>query len=151
MKKQKCRQEIVIVIALIALCVYVFVTAGGFKGDSGMLPRITAVITGALCVMQLGVSMREYKALQGVEDAPPVPAKYFIMASVALVVYTALIFIVGYYIATAIYLCGSIYLFGYRKKVIILAITAGLVAFIYVLFNVLMYVKMPTGLFGLMF
>jgi len=150
-KKQKCRQEIVIVIALIVLCIYVFTTAGGFKGDSGMLPRIVAAITCVLCFMQLGVSMREYKALQGVEDAPPAPAKYFIMASVALIVYTALIFIVGYYVATAIYLCGSIYLFGYRKKPVILAITIGLVAFIYVLFNVLMYVKMPSGLFGLMF
>ena len=151
MKKQKCRQEIVIVIALIALCVYVFVTAGGFKGDSGMLPRIVAVLTGALCIMQLGASMREYKELQGVEDAPPVPAKFFVMASVALIVYTALIFIVGYYVATAIYLCGSIYMFGYRKKPVILALTVGLVAFIYVLFNVLMYVKMPAGLFGLKF
>lgn len=151
MKKQKCRQEIVIVIALIALCVYVFVTAGGFKGDSGMLPRIVAVLTGALCIMQLGASMREYKELQGVEDVPPVPAKFFVMASVALIVYTALIFIVGYYAATAIYLCGSIYMFGYRKKPVILALTVGLVAFIYVLFNVLMYVKMPAGLFGLMF
>ena len=147
MKKQKCRQEIIIVIALIVLCVYVFMSAGGFKGNSGMLPRIVSVLTGALCFMQLGVSVRAYKELAGVEDAPAAPAKNFILASLVLIAYTVVIFIVGYYIATAIYLCGSIYLFGYRKKPVILAITLGLVAFVYFLFNFLMYVKMPTGLF----
>ena len=147
MKKQKCRQELVIVLSLIAICVYVFLSAGRFKGESGLLPRIVAVLTGALCLMQLNVSMREYKALAGVEDKPPVPAKNFILASIALIAYVALIFVVGYYIATAIYLCGGIYLFGYRKKWVILAITIGLVAFIYFLFIVLMYVKMPGGLF----
>ena len=44
MKKQKCLEEIFVVGILIILCIYVFLTAGGFKGTSSLFPRIVSAL-----------------------------------------------------------------------------------------------------------
>jgi len=146
MKRQKCFEEIAVVVVLIALCIYVFVTAGGFKGTSGLFPRIVSALTALLCFLQLGASVRELRQVQDVQDGPVKSNKGFLLASGSLILYVVLIFVLGYYVATALYLCASVYLFGYHKKLVIVLIVLGMIAFIYGLFNVLMYVNMPKGL-----
>ena len=146
MKKQKSIQDLMIVAALIVLCIYVFVTAGSFKGESGMFPRIVAAVTLLLCCLQLGVGVREYLALRRKPGEVASKKHGFVLAAGTLVLYAALIFTIGYYPATAAYLCGSIYLFGYRKKLPVLLIGAGMIAFVYVLFHLVLRVRMPGGL-----
>lgn len=148
MKKQKSLQDILIVLFLIALSGYVFITSGGFRGESGMFPRIVAAVTLVLCFLQLGAGVREY--LSSPADEPQAPAAKafngFWAVAATLLGYTALIFVAGYYIATAVYLCMSMFLFGFRKKVALICIAAGMLIFVYILFSVLLRVQLPGGL-----
>ena len=146
MKKQKCLEEIFVVGILIILCIYVFLTAGSFKGTSSLFPRIVSALTAILCFLQLGASVRSLRSLQNTQEEPVGSGRSFLLASASLVVYAALIFLLGYYTATLLYLCASIYLFGYRKKLVIVLVSAGMIGFIYGLFHLLMYVNMPKGL-----
>lgn len=146
MKKQKCLEEIAVVGVLLILCIYVFLTAGGFKGSSSLFPRIVSALAAILCVLQLRVSVQTLRKLQGAQDEPGKMNKNFLLACSSLVIYVISIFVLGYYVATLLYLCVSIYLFGYRKKLVVGLVSIGMIAFIYGLFNVLMYIKMPKGL-----
>lgn len=147
MKKQKSIQDIAITLCLIALCIFVFATAGGFKGESGMFPRIVAAVTLALCVLQLVANLHDCAA------AAKAPAEEkrqgstgFIKASVSLIAYVTLIFVLGYYVATALYLLFGIYLFGFQKKVPLALIVSGMIACVYILFTVMLRVQLPIGL-----
>lgn len=139
-------QDIAITLALIVLCVFVFMTADGFKGESGMFPRIVAVITLALCAMQLVEGLYTYNKTEKEPTGKRPDPTGFYKAVISLVVYVLLIFILGYYVATAAYLLIGIYLFGYKKKLSLTLIVTGMIAGIYVLFTLMLRVQLPSGL-----
>lgn len=147
MKKQKSIQDTAITLFLITLCIFVFVTAGGFKGESGMFPRIVAAVTLLLCLMQLAANLHAFALVAKAPAEKSVrPATGFIKASVSLIAYVVLIFILGYYVATILYLLFAIYLFGFQKKLPLALIVAGMITGIYLLFTLLLRVGLPTGL-----
>ncbi|MGB6243285.1 MAG: tripartite tricarboxylate transporter TctB family protein [Castellaniella sp.] len=53
---------------------------------------------------------------------------------------------IGYFVSTAFFLCGSMAFFGRNKAASMLGVTAACLLVIYVLFSVLIGVRLPAGL-----
>lgn len=63
-----------------------------------------------------------------------------------IVVYVALIGIVGFYIASVLYMCSAMYYFGSKKILLNLAISVGTMVFVYALITWQLSVSLPMGL-----
>lgn len=63
-----------------------------------------------------------------------------------IVVYVALIGIVGFYIASVLYMCSAMYYFGSKKILLNLAISIGTMVFVYALITWQLSVSLPMGL-----
>jgi hypothetical protein len=60
--------------------------------------------------------------------------------------YLVLIILVGYFIASVIFLAVAMTLLTYRRRSVILAISGGWLVFSYVIFYRVLYVPLPRGL-----
>lgn len=153
MEKRKVIEDIVVLLLLIALCVYVVVASFGFKSTAGIMPRLIACVTGALCCIQLGSSLIRYTRAKSDEmnsdgaRKKAIRENRLLLASLTLILYFASIMIVGFYAGTLVYLIGTMVAFGFRKKLGIAFICIGMIVFMYALFERLLYVKLPTGMF----
>jgi len=150
LKKSFVNQQIMLTCALMIICVYVFVTAGGFRGTSGLLPRLVSCVTFFLCVIQLGFQIRESlnaKKNQSTQAEKSANRKNFWVTVIGLIVYPVLIFTVGFFPATFIYMLGSMLLYGYKRIVVACLVSAGMTLFIYLVFTVTLRLQPPTGLF----
>lgn len=68
----------------------------------------------------------------------------FIAAS--LLVYILIIYVVGFYIASPIYMAVTMYLLGQRNKKVIVLVPLAVTLFIYVTFTIVMKIPVPAGL-----
>lgn len=72
--------------------------------------------------------------------------KYPLIGIVMIFLYAVCVAVIGFFVSTAVFMVCSIYYLGYRKIWVILATTAGLELFIYILFVRVLYTRMPAGL-----
>lgn len=61
------------------------------------------------------------------------------------VVYVALIGVIGFYSASFLYMCSAMYYFGSKKMLLNLVISAGVLAFVYALITWQLSVTLPMG------
>jgi len=72
--------------------------------------------------------------------------KYPLIGIAGILVYAVCVGTIGFFVSTAVFMVVSIYWLGYRKIWVILATTAGLELFIYILFVRVLFTRMPSGL-----
>jgi hypothetical protein len=53
---------------------------------------------------------------------------------------------IGYFVATSLFLTGSMYLFGRHRPFVLICVTAVFLLIVYVLFGLLIGVRLPAGL-----
>jgi len=150
LKKAFISQGIVLTSTLMALCAFIFVTAGGFRGTAGVFPRIVSSVTFLLLAVQLGFEIRgTLKAAEAQSAQKPKEGntKNFWITVAGLFVYTALIFSVGFFPATFIYMLASTLLYGYKKNAVAFLTSFGMCLFIYFVFVFALGLQLPTGLF----
>ncbi len=87
----------------------------------------------------------EYKNQPITLTAPQNIGAYQMMALV--LCYTVLIFIIGFYAGTALFLVTAMVRLGADNKMHILAVTALFLAFIYILFGMLLHISLPLPFF----
>lgn len=63
-----------------------------------------------------------------------------------ILLYALGIFIIGFFVSTAVFAVVSMIIMRYRKKIPIICTTAGLIAFVYLVFVVILSVRMPQAL-----
>lgn len=153
MSKRKLIEDLIVLLVLIALCVYVIFATFDFKKTAGLLPRLVSCVTGLLCAVQVCstlAKLRRCDAGKGVGEGEVgrVTMNRLLLASLMLIGYFVLTLVLGFYAATILFLAGSMWLFGYRNKLAIVLICTGISLFSYLLFQKLLYVKLPMGIFG---
>lgn len=79
--------------------------------------------------------------------ADPKPGRWgFVLAFFGwLVLYLMAIETIGYYVSTFLFLTISMFILGYRRNVVILAIASGWLVFCYFVFAKLLYIPLPQG------
>lgn len=70
------------------------------------------------------------------------PFKVFVSVSL----YIVAIGYLGYFVATALFLCVAMFWFGSRRPVVVVAVSAGFLIIVYALFVTFMGVRLPEGL-----
>lgn len=136
----------ILAIAAIALVGFVFLLLSFWfpiRGEvsAAVIPRLWVAGLWACCLYLL------VRTLRGRED-PDAPARglslvfEFMGLSVG---YLVLMYLVGYYLSTLLFLIAAIITLGYRRWLRLLAVAGGWVIFVYVVFFRLLYVPLPGG------
>ena len=149
-KVSEQKLDIVVSLALAAFSAYIYFTASGFPGEAGVFPKLVSAVTFILTIFQLIVSLFNAKRVLQQSKSAQVEKKAInknlIITIIGIIAYLMLIFVVGYLIATTLYLAISIYLYGYHNKLNIAIITISMIVFLYILFVLLLRVNLPSGL-----
>jgi len=124
-----------------------------YNATAALFPRLVSIVTLILVVWSIALHLVSVlaKGKRKPEDAPPAGAEgslawYWSVA--AMVGYVVLIYVVGFTMATLVYLLVLPLLLGYRKYLNIL-LTGGLstVAFV-VVFTYILHARIPQGVLG---
>lgn len=154
------KKELIFSGTVTVLTAALLIRAFMYPGESSQFPRFLMVLQLVFSALLLARAIRLPAAAGGsgaagagdARAAPKsgkdavkslvVPFQVFVSASL----YLIMIGFLGYFTATAIFLCGTMFWFGTRKPLIIVSVTAGFMLVIYALFVLFIGVRLPTGI-----
>ncbi len=129
-----------------------FAQTWNYRPSAAMFPRLVSAIVAVLCLYQLGENI--WTALAGKslpgkkarEDAPAAVAWYWV--AIAMSAYLALIYIVGFNLATFLFLLAFPPLVGYRRWTVIVPVALVLTVAVALSFGSILHVLLPQGMLG---
>ncbi len=149
MNKRLHPDVVISIIGLIFAAVMLF-QIHGYPDDVKMFPSIFLYLFMLFMAIVLvrgikrsvhteGVSKKEFWCSPAVIHNP-------IITAVLVIIYVTLIYFLGFYISTALFMLITMLYYGSRKWMINLAVTTGMLIFCYVLFEILLSVQLPAGI-----
>ena len=155
MKDTKKAADFIISIILIALSVFLYMTAdkmpGATKGiGPGDYPKFICSILFVLGVIQLISVIVSSKGIPFIQFSE-INKKFLVRALIMVVatfVYYKLMKPIGYLLTTPLYLFGSFMLFGYKKKIKGAIIAIVFTVVVYLLFTKVFMIFLPRGILG---
>ena len=151
-KANTIKQDIFVTSVLAIFSLYILLTTNNYPEEAGAFPKIVSILVIALCILQLVLSSLKLSSVIKSVDNPKeeisknTTNKTFIITAITLIVYPILIFVIGFIPSTLIYLVYTMYTYGYRNKVRIALISVGVLSVIYIIFEVMLRIKLPIGL-----
>jgi len=153
MAKISRKKEIGFAAAMTVISAAFLVQSFLYPAESSQFPRFLMMLQTVFCVVLLAKALRQPKDNSGtkVDTVKPnksliselkVPLQIFIAASAYLLAIDG----VGYFVASSIFLAGTMYWFGARKPIVIIGATAGFLLTVYALFVLFIGVRLPQGL-----
>ncbi len=142
---QKKWADRALLVGFIVLAVLLYRSAADYPGiaqkTSAKYARFLAVFIGGLSVAQLSFGMiRDHgRNLLVLTDNP----RRFFGLLVALVLFAIAFEPLGFYLSAAVFIPAVSWMLGYRRPLVIGLTTAGLLAFVYVVFVQLLSVRLP--------
>ena len=134
------------------MAVSFFAQTFNYRTSAAMFPRLVSMIVAALCIYQLGEniwtalgrkSQTGKKSKGGIAVAI---AWYWVV--LAMVVYLAMIVIIGFNLATLAFMVGFPPLVGYRRWVVIGIVGLVMTVSVALSFGSILHVQLPGGLLG---
>ncbi len=137
-------------IFMVAVSALLLGQAYRYPAESAQFPRFLMILQLAFSLILLVQAFRTPRATHATK--PPAaaaetlasllaPFKVFVAASL----YILAIGYLGYFIATAVFLCAAMFWFGSRRPVVVIAVTAGFLLIVFALFVSFMGVRLPEG------
>jgi hypothetical protein len=125
----------------------IFIESFDFGQDAAFFPRIIAVAGGLASMSVLATSLLKATAARRTDNvgSAALTRMDFVISYVAPVVYAALLYLLGFWIASVVCLIGLMVLMGERKWWLMTAITGGTVLTIYAVFYLGFSIRMPAG------
>lgn len=124
-----------------------------YPPQSAQFPRFLMVLQLVFSVMLLIRALRlpasnAGQSINSHSEADTAGAKLWVPLQIFLSVsaYILAIEYIGYFVSTALFLCGSMAFFGRNRLMTMLSVTAACLLIIYLLFVVLIGIRMPAGL-----
>ena len=142
-------KEILFAAGAVALSLLFIIQSSKLPDSAALLPRLLAGLIMALSVVMVcqGIIARRRMVKAGLkEEIPVINVKLVTLFLICIVAYVALIDVLGYFIATPIFIIGT-YLFLRAlslKSAIVVA--AGFCALVYVVFVKALHLPVPLGL-----
>ena len=148
-ERVKIHPDVVIAIISIIFATILIKEIGEYPADVKMFPMIFIYIFIMLMIIILiggikktikpdMVPEAEWWVKMEVLRSPLITAAFVI-------IYVALITVIGFYIATLIYLLIAMRFFGEKRWKVNIGVTIGLVVFCYILFDIALSVTLPIG------
>lgn len=135
--------------AALAAFLAIFVVAGTYGSGARLFPRLIAVlgaVSAAIVLAQSCVRVRARRRSGGLPDASGIRWQDVVVSYVGPPVYAAMLYVLGFWIASAACLAGLLVLLGERRALLIVAITAGTLGAIWLMFEFSFGVHMPPGI-----
>lgn len=122
------------------------------QGSTAAYVRFLAICLGILCLTELFVTSKAKNKEQGSQKAPlnmaDAPRRFWGLC-ILLFIYAASFELLGFYLASAIFLPTAMLMLGARKPIPLSLTTGGILLFVYLVFEKLLGVFLPTSsLFG---
>lgn len=143
----KLTAEQIIGILILLLGVWLFLIAGRFPGGADIFPKFVLVCMMLLAAVLFSSSFfgKRAEAEQRLRDTIRPFAKPLIIFLLC-VVYSSLVAIIGYFIATGLFAVGMMFYLGVRRPSLIICSILALLTLVYLLFIVTLDVPIPRGL-----
>jgi hypothetical protein len=124
-----------------------------YPAESSQFPRFLMMLQTGFSAVLLVRAIKQPKVVGGSKTETDgsrksrlselkVPLEIFVATSAYLFAIDAL----GYFVASSIFLAGTMFLFGARKPIVIFGATAGFLLTVYALFVLFIGVRLPQGL-----
>lgn len=126
------KQGLIIGVLLYAFMVFCWMCTNSFVGDASLFPRMILVLFALLNTIMVIQSFQGKGKVSFTVKEAAMPLLYF----AGIVVYVLLFKLLGYFPATAIMLVAYMLILKVKPYWLIAALTAGYLAFVYVLFVV---------------
>ena len=131
-------------ILLMLLSAYGFVYSSGLRGDAGTLPRL--VFIGLfLCGGLLALFTALDKKSAGEEEKEDKKRLWAIILSI--LGYILIMNVVGFYLATVLYLAGTMYAFGVKSWKLLIGVPVVFDLIIFVAFEKMLAIQLPAPFF----
>ncbi len=142
MKKKKFNWDwVTIAFLIVAFCIFLKGTLDLKYWDSRLFPLIVLALVAVLTIVMIIHAIRdpapEYNFASG---------KRAILFGLSLLVYALVIYLVGFYIASPLYMGIMMYLMGQRSRKVIVGVSLCITLFIFVTFDLIMRIPVPAGL-----
>src|SRR5690606_28172765 len=133
---------------LLLIVIAAFFASMNYEGDSRIFPQIVCVSIGILLVIELIKQLKNSKDQKGHEGKINLN-RGFLKVLISLPLFILLIYVLGFFIASAICLIGLPILLGKKELKVILISGAVLWTGVFFLFKLILNVPFPQGLFGM--
>lgn len=133
----------IIGVALMAVAVYGYLYSKSLKGDAGTLPGFIFItlFLGAFALLFFSFGKKQSEAVEKM-----CWKKWFVAVGGALA-YMMLLNILGFYLASAIYLAATMFYFGVRGVRTLVMVPAIFDAVIFVCFSLVLGIRLPVPFF----
>jgi hypothetical protein len=136
--------------AALAGFIVIFVVAGSFGSGARLFPRLLAIVGGicaAVVLIQSCLQVRAERRRAATHEAKQrLNWQDIIISYLGPPVYAAMLYVLGFWIASTLCLAGLLVLLGERRPWMIVSITAGTLAAVYLMFEFSFGIRMPAGL-----
>jgi putative tricarboxylic transport membrane protein len=126
----------------------VFVGSGSFSPDASLFPRLIAAVAMVSAGFAFVHSFREGIAGPGDADPAEQPAsrRDIAISYAGPPLYCALMVVLGFWLSSAIFLAGLLVMLGTRRVAVVLSLVIGTLSLIYVAFELVFGIALPTGM-----
>lgn len=134
--------DIVCSLVLLVFCAAAWMGTLNFTESAALLPRITIGLIALLSVAQI---------IRTLVKAPEKTISFALNRTIPLVLctlaYAVLMMVVGYYVATFLYIAVVMYTYGVRNKAVLLAVPIGFCIFSAICFVQFLSLRLPQPFF----
>ena len=133
--------------AALAGFMVIFIVAGNFGSGARLFPRLLAIVGGiSAAVVLIQSCLQVLASHRGREGGQKLDWHNIIISYLGPPVYAAMLYVLGFWIASTLCLAGLLVLLGERRPWMIVSITAGTLAAVYLMFEFSFGIRMPGGL-----
>jgi putative tricarboxylic transport membrane protein len=131
---------------LFMIFVGVLVESGSFSPDASLFPRLISIVAMVSAAFALVGSLRKPATRPGESQSRAITWRDVAISYAGPPLYCALMALLGFWIASAIFLAGLILMLGTRNPFVVFLLTAGTLSLIYVAFELAFSIPLPGGL-----
>ncbi len=132
-------------IALIVFSVYIWMESGEFPANGDQLPRFCAIVAVVILLIMLVKDFLSIKKEKIKFDISYQANKQFVILFFS-ILYVISIFLIGYYVSTAIFLVLGCFLVGVRKLRFVIFTVVITLPLMYAFFELFLQAGLPRGL-----
>ena len=142
--------EFVLLAGFLILAVLLYRSTAAYpefvQGSTAMYVRFLGAALGVLCTLELIVSFKKNRSSKdsGQMDIAASPIRFWGLL-LLLIIYSAALSRLGFYVASGLFLPLAMLLLGARKPLVILLTSSGVLLFVYLVFARLLEVSLPAG------
>ena len=125
--------------------VLIFIAAGSFGSGAQLFPRLLAVVGGISAAVLLAQSCVRVRREARPAADERIAWRDIVISYIGPPLYAALLYLVGFWIASTLCLAGLLVLLGERRPAMVAALTAGTLLAIWLMFELSFDIRMPRG------